>query len=186
MFSHDVERALRAALDAHAGQTRKGSSIPYATHPVHVAMILARVGAAEPVLQAALLHDVVEDCDDWTPERVEFEFGPQVAAIVAQLTEDKGRTWEERKQAAVDHVPHMSGEAVLVKAADKLHNLSTLLAELRAARHPDDVWRHFTRGPAQTLELAGRLIEALAVRIPDALAGELRRTLGELRALHEG
>jgi (p)ppGpp synthase/HD superfamily hydrolase len=180
VFSPDIERALQVAQRAHAGQTRKGCDVPYVVHPAHVAMLLARVGADEVTIQAGLLHDVVEDCDDWTLERLEAEFGPRVCGIVAHLTEDKTKTWPERKQAAIDHVAEMSEEAVLVKAADKLHNLSSLLADLRAADAPEDVWRHFNAPPAATLTMARGLVEALDQRLEGDLISALRDTLEAL------
>ena len=182
MYSPGVERALRAALDAHAGQTRKGGSIPYITHPLHVALILARTGAEEEAIQAGLLHDVVEDCEDWTLDRVESEFGPRVRGIVADLTEEKAHTWEKRKQAAVDHVAHMDAAALQVKAADKLHNLSSLLADLRAADDPPQVWAHFTATPEETLAMARALVEALQARLEGPLIAALVQTLAELEA----
>src|SRR5262245_12532261 len=99
MYSEGLEHALRAAEAAHRGQMRKGSDVPYVTHPIHCSILLARLGYSDAVLQAALLHDVVEDCDGWTIARVEREFGPDVASIVAELTEDKTKSWEERKRA---------------------------------------------------------------------------------------
>lgn len=176
-FSPDIERAVRTALAAHEGQTRKGSNTPYITHPIHVAMLLARAGADEEAIQAGVLHDVVEDCDGWTLERLEAEFGPRVSGIVAHLTEDKSKTWAERKQAAIDHVADMSEQARLVKAADKLHNMSSLLADLRAAERPDDVWRHFSSPPAETIVMARGLAEALATHLESTLVDELRETL---------
>ena len=96
MFSAAVERALRVALEAHAGQLRKSPEpVPYATHCVHVALILARAGADEITLQAGLLHDVLEDCEGWTRARLESElvpllrrFGPahdEVRDLMAQV-----------------------------------------------------------------------------------------------------
>ncbi len=71
MFSPDVERALRMAQEAHSGQKRKGDgSVPYIVHPIHAALILARAGADEITILAGVLHDVVEDCEEWTLERV--------------------------------------------------------------------------------------------------------------------
>ena len=71
MYSEGIEKALRAALKAHDGQKRKCSDlVPYISHPVHVSLILARWGLEEAAIQAGILHDVVEDCDDWTAELV--------------------------------------------------------------------------------------------------------------------
>ncbi|HUR27951.1 MAG TPA: HD domain-containing protein, partial [Planctomycetota bacterium] len=60
-----MERALHVAIAAHAGHSRKGDdSSPYVTHPMHVALMLARFGLDDEVIAAGLLHDVAEDCDD--------------------------------------------------------------------------------------------------------------------------
>jgi hypothetical protein len=147
---------------------------------VHVALILARLGHPPHVLQAALLHDVAEDCDGWSVARVEREFGPAVAAIVAELTEDKSRTWRERKQAQIDHAPRLSAGALAVKAADKLHNLRTLAHDLRAAQDLDAFWSSFHGGRDDTLYMARGLVEALAVRCDVRLAAELRAALLDL------
>ena len=81
MFSSLVENALRIAVEAHDGQVRRGEDAgPYVVHPLHVAIMLARWGMDDDVIVAGILHDVVEDCDDWTVERVDREFGPQVHA----------------------------------------------------------------------------------------------------------
>jgi len=178
-----IERALRVAHEAHAGQTRKGGGLPYVLHPIHVALILAGCNASEDVIVAALLHDVVEDCEDWDLDRMQAEFGARVRSILDEVTENKDLAWEERKQAAIDHVPHLSPEALLVKAADKLHNLSSLLADLRAADDPDDVWRPFTRGPAQTLRMSRTLVEALVPHLDAALGKSLTDALEALEAL---
>ncbi len=183
MYSPTVERALRVAELAHRKDTRKGGETPYFLHPVHAALIAARAGADEDTLVATLLHDVVEDCPDWSAERLQSEFGPRVSSIVAEVTENKSLTWEERKQAAIDHVPHLSPEALMVKAADKLHNLSSLLEDLRAADDPAQVWSAFTRGPEQTLAISQALVSALAPRLDEPLASALQSVLGELESL---
>jgi len=178
MFSPSIEGALAAALSAHQGQLRKGSSVPYAVHPLHVALMLARWGLDEEVIVAGLLHDVVEDCKDagWTLERVERDFGARVAALVGELSEDKSRSWPERKRWAIDHVPHMSPQAASVKAADKLHNLQSLAADLRKAPDPDAVWKHFNGGREETLRMSRELVDALATRVEPRIS----------RALHAG
>ena len=183
MFSAALERALGVALAAHEGQFRKGSDTPYVVHPIHVALLLARFGAEDEVLQAGVLHDVVEDCEGWTIERMREEFGARVASIVDELTEDKSRTWEERKQAAIDHAPSMSREAAAVKACDKLHNLESLLAQLEQARDPEQVWRRFRGGRDKTLVKDKELVAALRPRVEPELAEALSRVQRAIEAL---
>jgi (p)ppGpp synthase/HD superfamily hydrolase len=184
MFSADVERALRAAIAAHEGQLRKGlEPTPYVTHPIHVALVLAKLGADDALVQAGLLHDIVEDCDGWTIARVRAEFGERVSSIVAELTEDKSQTWEERKRRAIEHVAHMSEAALTVKAADKLHNLETLVSELASAQDRERVWKKFKGGRERTLAMSEELVAALAPRVDPRLAAALRTAVGELERL---
>jgi (p)ppGpp synthase/HD superfamily hydrolase len=183
VFSEGIERAILAALEAHAGQRRKGGERPpYAVHPLHVALLLARFGAGDELIQAGLLHDVVEDSAVWTSARVEEEFGERVAGVVAELSEDKSRSWDERKRAAIEEAPRLSEGAALVKACDQLHNLCTLLAELEAAERPEAVWTQFRGGRERTLEMARGLLEALGGRIPAPLSRELGGVLEALEA----
>jgi (p)ppGpp synthase/HD superfamily hydrolase len=184
MFSPRVERALRAALAAHEGQVRKGlEPAPYVTHPIQIALLLARLGFDDVLVQAGLLHDVVEDCPGWTLSRIEDEFGADVAAIVGELTEDKSKSWEERKRWAVDHAPHMSAGALAVKAADKLHNLESLVRELENATDRSAVWKKFKGGRERTLATSAALVEALAPRVDERLGAALRAAMHELARL---
>lgn len=181
MFSNDIDRALTVASVAHTGQFRKNSDgVPYIIHPVHVALMLARLGLDEVCIQAGILHDVVEDCDGWTIERVEIEFGIEVSVVVGELSEDKSLTWEERKRAGVDHVAHMHERSVAVKSADKLHNLSSLVRDLQAAPDPAAIWSKFNGGRERTLAMSTELVEALASRAEPRMATALRAVIGEL------
>lgn len=187
MFSAALERALRVAFEAHAGQTRKGlERVPYATHSAHVALILARTGADEITLAAALLHDVAEDCPGWSVARLEREFGSEVARVVGELTEDKSLTWEQRKRHQVECVPQLSERALRVKAADKLHNLRTLAADLARAGDRELVWGRFHGGRERTLALSRELVVALAARLPEEFARELGAALDELERAARG
>jgi (p)ppGpp synthase/HD superfamily hydrolase len=126
------------------------------------------------------MHDVVEDCPGWTLARVEAEFGKHVASIVAELTEDKTQSWAERKQRALDHVAHLSPQAAAIKAADKLHNLQSLLAELRASQDPDALWARFKGGRDQTLAVSEKLVAALEARLDPKIGRSLRAALTAL------
>ena len=181
MFDPGIERAIRTATVAHAGQTRKGSDLPYITHPAHVALILVRAGASSATVQAGILHDVVEDCEDWTLERLESEFGAEVTAIVAELTEDKSKTWEERKLAAVEKAATMSSDGALVKAVDQLHNLKALEESLERASAPDEIWARFNGGREATIEMATRLLEVLTGRVDSRVTEASAKALAAIR-----
>ncbi|XP_026234041.1 guanosine-3',5'-bis(diphosphate) 3'-pyrophosphohydrolase MESH1 [Anabas testudineus] len=116
------------AAEKHRNQRRKDvDGTPYINHPIGVARILSQEGGITDieVLQAALLHDTVEDTDT-TPAELEAKFGATVARIVQEVTDDKSLPKQERKLLQVEHAPHCSREAKLVKLADKLYNLRDL------------------------------------------------------------
>lgn len=172
-----MDRALQVALEAHGGQLRRGSNAPYVIHPIQVALALSGLGASVTVIQAGVLHDVVEDCDDWTYERIVQEFGAQVAGLVAEVTEDKALSWEVRKEHGIAIVPQLSEGALLIKACDKLHNLKSLAASLESVEDPEDVWGRFRGSREGTLETSNRLVEALCLRVPPELGEQLRTAM---------
>ena len=179
MYSPAIETAIAAALSAHAGQTRKsGADLPYVVHPIHMALMLSKMGADETIILAALLHDAVEDSpQQWSLARIAGEFGAAVAGIVGELTEDKSRTWEERKRAGIAKVAQMSLQAATVKAVDKLHNLHSLAAALSTTSDPAKVWQGFRGGRANTLELSRQLVQALCAKVEPRLARALESAL---------
>lgn len=184
MFSDAVEHALDTAVRAHEGQLRKGlTRRPYHVHPLQVALLLARLGHDDVVLQAALLHDVVEDCAGWTVERVAEEFGDAVAGIVGELTEDKSRPWSERKQWAVEHAAHMSAAGAAVKGADQLHNILSLCNDLERTSDREAIWSKFRGGRDATVRMKRRLVDALAPRLAPDLAEGLEDAMLKLERL---
>lgn len=126
----DILRATDFAARRHAGQRRKGlSAEPYINHPLEVAHLLAEAtGGRDPVLvMAGLLHDTVEDTTA-TLRELEAEFGAEVATLVAEVTDDKALPKEERKRRQIEHAPHISDRAKMIKLADKTSNLRALAA----------------------------------------------------------
>lgn len=148
-----MDPLLLAAADfaakKHATQRRKDvAKTPYINHPIAVANYLAQAGVRDvDTLICALLHDVVEDTDA-TLEEVERLFGKRVRDLVADVTDDRALPREQRKRAQVEHVAHALPGARLVKMADKLHNLSTLLVEYPASWTPQRVQGYFVWGRA--------------------------------------
>ena len=124
----DTARLLKAvafAAEKHRGQRRKGEEAsPYINHPLAVAEMLADIARVRDVsvLMAAVLHDTIEDTKT-TPDELEAEFGRQVCALVQEVTDDKNLPKEERKRLQIEHAPHLSSSAKLIKLADKIANV---------------------------------------------------------------
>ena len=114
-------------LRKNRDQRRKGLDEPYINHPIGVANILANEGGIDDpiVLQAALLHDTVEDTETSLDE-IEQEFGKIVRDVVDEVTDQKDLPSKERKRLQVINAPKKSPRAKLVKLADKLYNLRDL------------------------------------------------------------
>ena len=119
-----VFEALEFAARKHRDQRRKDpEASPYINHPIALAHILWGGGVEEPlVICAALLHDTVEDTETTEAELIE-RFGSRIASIVMEVTDDKSLDKPQRKQLQVDHAPHLTREAKLVKLADKIANV---------------------------------------------------------------
>jgi len=122
-----LREALETARKAHAGQLRRGSDgRAYIEHPMAVAERLYQLGYPDPVLAAALLHDVVEKSEVESGELRE-RFGDAVADLVEVLTEDETiEEYEERKREHRQRVARAGSDAVAIFAADKLTNVAML------------------------------------------------------------
>jgi guanosine-3',5'-bis(diphosphate) 3'-pyrophosphohydrolase len=126
----EIFKALTFATNKHRHQKRKCKDAPpYIIHPIRVAEILIQYDEEFfLVIQAALLHDTVEDTDTTFGE-LRTKFGPTVCNLVKEVTDDKSLPKEERKQLQIEHAPHISHEAKLIKLADKIANVEDLLTK---------------------------------------------------------
>mgnify|MGYP004460669863 FL=1 len=126
-----VEKAYHFAEKAHAGQTRK-SGEPYFIHPCFVASILTELMIDAPTIAAGLLHDTVEDCEGITLETIQQEFGAEVARLVDGVTKLNKLDFADREEAQAESLRKMilamskDIRVVLIKLADRLHNMRTL------------------------------------------------------------
>ena len=171
--------ADRLAEASHAGQTRKGTERPYVEHPREVARLLREAGASEPLVAAGLLHDVVEDTAVTLGE-LRRAFGDEVAELVAAVSEDKARTWEERKRGTIVELREAPPDVLLLKAADALANASGAAGDgahdWAPFRRPYPLQRRYYRAVAAVVEahagdgplglLAGRLRAAVDRAFP--------------------
>lgn len=137
------EKALQFATKAHSGQTRKGNGSPYIIHPTAVGKTLEEAGFSDEVVAAGYLHDVVEDTNT-TIREIEENFGPKVAYLVRSHTEDKTKSWEQRKLHTIDVVKNSDLEVKALIASDKLNNLDSLIEDYLTLG--EDIWLVFKRG----------------------------------------
>ena len=152
---------------------RKGTALPYLTHPANVAIILTRYARDDDTVIAGILHDVIEDCvrEGWTQEmleeRIGEKFGENVLAAVLAVThrrmDDEGNEFDkdEKKLDYLRRLETASECARWVCAADKVHNGSSILADLRRTIDPDSVWNRFSVGRAGTIRWYRSVYERL-------------------------
>ena len=216
MLTKKIEAAFAYAAIAHAGQCRKGTQIPYLSHLMAVASLVMEAAADgdgeipedfEDLVIAGLLHDVVEDCGGADRLKdVRARFGDRVGDIVEHCTDampapgEQKPPWAERKQAYLATLEHKDDyRALLVTAADKLHNTRAIVTDLRNYQRknepPAAFWRRFVDDkPDARLEervpeilwyykeLADVLSRKAAEESGDRGQGRLARLAGELES----
>lgn len=186
-----VERAFTKAARQFARETRKQTEVPYLSHLMSVAALVMEGGGDEVQVAAAFLHDSAEDMGGEAElDRIDAEFGPEVAAIVRDLSDSlvdttAGQTkeaWAPRKQHYIDHLREAPERSLLVSAADKLHNARCILFDLR--QHGDVVWSRFNeQDPERQLWYYRSLVDVFRARLESPLTDELTRTVDELERL---
>ena len=118
-----VNKAIEFATKAHDGQLRKGTTRPFILHPLEVGKIVASMTKDEEVICAAILHDTIEDCEGITEELIANTFTKRVANMVAKESEDKSKSWMERKSHTIKKLRTASIEVQMIGLADKLSNM---------------------------------------------------------------
>ena len=170
-----VIHAAHFAADKHRDQRRKGvRNTPYINHPLEVAERLARIAGIEDatILAAAILHDTIEDTETTRAELAGI-FGNDIAALVAELTDEPGLTWQQRKRLEIDHAAHLSDRAKMIKLADKTCNVADTVA------NPPGEWTLSRR--RDYLEFA-RLVADGCRGANAALDAEFERVMADARA----
>jgi (p)ppGpp synthase/HD superfamily hydrolase len=177
--------AFLYAADKHATQKRKKTDVPYISHLMAVAALVLEAGGGEDEAIAALLHDVVEDCGGHPVlEDIRARFGDRVADIVAGCTDAytvPKPPWKARKLEYLDHLRLATDDVRLVSAADKLHNVRTILADYR--KDGDSVWDRFSGNRDGTLWYYRAVLDVLCQGKPNRLIDELHRVITELETL---
>jgi len=176
--STNLLAAAHFAADKHRDQRRKDSSAsPYINHPLAVAEVLSRHGVSDVVpLQAALLHDTIEDTET-TVSELNDAFGVEVLGVVLEVTDDKRLEKAERKRRQIEKAPGLSEYAKLVKLGDKICNVADVAAS------PPAGWDHTRR--IEYLDWTEAVIRGCRGVHP-ALEAHYDRTLADARVMLGG
>lgn len=183
----NIEKAIIFASKAHKGQYRKKTNVPYISHPFSVAILLLKEQCSEDVVIAGLLHDLIEDTSV-TLKDIQTEFGKNVADIVKECSEPDGKaSWEERKDYIIQKLRNASLEVKYVACADKLHNISSMIADYQKCG--DRLWKRFRRGYEKQQWYYRSIVKSLFVGLnhvdPDSLFFRFRDKVEELFGLEE-
>ena len=184
MYSFRIEQAIRAAAVLHKDQVRKGEMpYPYITHLVAVAFILHDYTEDEDVIVAALLHDTVEDTD-YSLAELQEDFGGSVRDLVEALTEPsatnkKELTWKERKKAYLKQLRDAPDEAVLIMAADKAHNMRTVVEAYYD--ETDRFLKEFSGSLEERLEQYQDIANLVNRRFKDGIVHEFNHVFNEYK-----
>ena len=194
-YSDRLNHAFAFAAKHHDRQVRKGTRLPYLTHPANVALILTRYGRDEDTVVAGILHDVIEDCvrEGWTREmlddRIASKFGATVLDAVLAVTKrklDDDGVELSRDDIKTDYLERLGAAndvARWVCAADKLHHAGSLLADLRRTIDPENVWARLSGGRDSSLQWYHAVCDRLhAVGFTAPIVGELKTVVAELDA----
>jgi (p)ppGpp synthase/HD superfamily hydrolase len=177
-------RAFLFAVEKHASQARKCSTIPYIAHLMGVASLVLEAGGDEDLAMAALLHDVVEDCGGRPMLReVRRRFGNRVAKIVDGCTDsytEPKPPWRERKESYLRHLKTADAGTRLVSAADKLNNVRSILSDYREIG--ESVWSRFNGGREGTLWYYRALLEEFLRHRPNRITHDLKIAVHDLES----
>lgn len=195
-YSDRINHALAFAAKHHDQQVRKGTRLPYLTHPANVALILTRYGQDDETVIAGILHDVIEDTvreaysREMLVSRIREKFGDSVLETVLQVThrrvDDDGVELSpaDRKDDYLARLSQASPRARWVCAADKLHNAATIVADVRRTVDPDSVWGRFKAGREGTVrwyrDVHDRLV---SLGFAEPIMRELATVVAELEQL---
>jgi len=186
MITSRFSRAVSLAVEAHDGDVRKGTTIPYISHPLAVASIALEYGADEDQAIAALLHDAIEDGGKKYVSLIEEQFGKRVLFLVEGCTDgvpdDQGKKtdWHERKRSYLMHLKQAHDDILLISGADKLHNARAIVSDLKSVGQI--VFERFSTKKDGTLWYYENLADIFDAReVP--MAKQIRETVNEMMGL---
>jgi len=183
--------ALQFASGLHHHQARKGGTIPYIAHLMSVCAFVLEAGGDEDQAIAALLHDAMEDQGGLpTLATIRHMFGDRVANAVDSCSDSTATDptekppWRKRKVKYLEHLQSADKDALIVSAADKLHNARAVLSDYR--KLGDQLWLRFNAPKEDQLWFYGEMVKTLQkTAAPKTLVDELESVVNELKGAED-
>ncbi len=193
LLTDQIFRAIERATELHDGQVRRVNGLPYIVHPYAVGFLLAHFTDNEDVIIAGLLHDTLEDVPSYSREMLEAEFGPGVARLVSEVTEDNTIYDEHpelphpdrirlKKEDYLRRLEDDSVGALMIAAADKICNTRSFLEEYPKLG-PEKFWEGYRGTPERYLRFSLSFNRIIQSKLAHPLALELDRVTKFAEAL---
>ena len=194
-YSDRINHAFAFAAKHHDREVRKGTRLPYLTHPANVAIILTRYAQDEETVIAGILHNVIDDCvragwaKDELDDRIGEKFGVEMLAtalaVVPRKMDDDGNELDKGEQRTdlLARLDVASERSRWLIAADLVHNGSTILADLRRTVDAEATWSRLAHGREGTVRWYGAVYRRLSeVGFAGAILTELRSVVEALES----
>lgn len=159
-------------------KTSKLNWDPAANHSIGVAAILSKYNVSEQNIIVWLLHDVIEDVENWEIKLREQWYSDQVISLVKELSENKNLSWKERKMQYLEHLKWASSDIKIISAADKLYNTRSFLDDYLIEQ--DAMWNKFNAGKDEQIQLLKNYITALKSNFSHPIIDELEQVIKRL------
>lgn len=184
MYTYKIEQAIRAATILHEDQLRQGSvPLPYISHLFAVMLIVRDYTTDEDTLVAAILHDTIEDTD-YTEDELKEDFGGPIAEIVLTVTEPKeakgeSLNWMQKKKAYIKQIKKGEQKALMVCAADKIHNYRSVVEEYHDS--PERFIQDFGPKFEERIEVHQAISNVLNSKLKNDIVHEFNNTFTEYK-----
>lgn len=192
-YTPKIQKTIIKSAVLHRNQTRKDNSLyPFIIHPYSVAFILSNYTQDEGIIVAGLLHDVLEDVPDYSANDMRKEFGEKIYKIVKEVSEDKDpndgnensvASWRKRKDGYLANLKNDSFEAMMICAADKIHNLRSMIEAYKT--QGEKLWDKFNAPLDKKIWFYGECLNILKERLDNPIVEELERVYLEAENLFE-
>ena len=177
LISSKITTAIEMCCELHKNQTRKATTVPFASHPISVGFILLSSGYMEEIIIAGILHDVLEDTTG-TEKDIENIFGKHVVSLIKGVTENISiKSWEDKKNSYLKNLKNAENDIKAISAADALDNCRSMI---RVLKNGINIWDAFTVSREKIIENYKQRVSIIKETLQDAITTELESVIIEL------